>query len=82
VTRQAFFGGLAMLVMIIVSMMSPLLVRRLAVLGFLAAFVALVLLPVFGTDFGKGATRWYSLGFAAVQPSEFSNPVLWSSLLG
>ncbi len=74
VTRQTFFGGLAMFVLIAVSMMSPVLVRRLAVLGFLAAFVALALLPFFGTDFGKGATRWYSLGFASVQPSEFLKP--------
>jgi cell division protein FtsW len=33
------------------------------------------MLPFLGTDFGKGATRWYSLGFAAVQPSEFLKPV-------
>ncbi|MBO9464996.1 putative lipid II flippase FtsW [Tropicibacter sp. R15_0] len=74
VQRQAFFGGLAMVVMFLTSMMSPLLVRRLAVLGFLAAFVALALLPVLGTDFGKGAVRWYSLGFASIQPSEFLKP--------
>ncbi len=74
VQRQAFFGGVAMMVMVAVSMMTPQLVRRLAVLGFLAAFVALAALPVFGTDFGKGAVRWYSLGFASVQPSEFLKP--------
>ncbi len=74
VTRQAIFGGVAMTVMFIVSMMSPTLVRRLAILGFLCAFVALAFLPVFGTDFGKGATRWYSLGFASLQPSEFLKP--------
>ncbi len=74
VIRQAIFGGMAMIVMFAVSMMSPTLVRRLAVLGFLAAFVALAFLPVFGTDFGKGATRWYSLGFASVQPAEFLKP--------
>ncbi len=74
VTRQAIFGGAAMVVMFTVSMMSPTLVRRLAVIGFLCAFAALVMLPVFGTDFGKGATRWYSLGFASVQPSEFLKP--------
>ena len=28
----------------------------------------------FGTDFGKGAVRWYGLGFASVQPSEFLKP--------
>jgi cell division protein FtsW len=74
VQRQAFFGGLAMIAMMLTSMMSPAVVRRLAVVGFIAAFIALALLPVFGTDFGKGATRWYSLGFASVQPSEFLKP--------
>ncbi|MEL6450988.1 MAG: putative lipid II flippase FtsW [Pseudomonadota bacterium] len=74
VIRQAVFGSAALLVMIVTSMMSPVVVRRLAVLGFLVAFVALALLPFFGTDFGKGAVRWYSLGFASVQPSEFLKP--------
>jgi cell division protein FtsW len=36
--------------------------------------VALALLPMLGTDFGKGAVRWYSLGFASFQPSEFLKP--------
>lgn len=71
VQRQAFFGGLALSAMILTSMMSPQLVRRLGVLGFFCAFTALAMLPVFGTDFGKGAVRWYSLGFASLQPSEF-----------
>nr|WP_321254147.1 putative lipid II flippase FtsW [uncultured Ruegeria sp.] len=74
VERQAIFGGLALIAMLLTSMMSPTLVRRLAVLGFLASFVALAFLPVFGTDFGKGAVRWYSLGFASLQPSEFLKP--------
>ncbi|MEO1579053.1 MAG: putative lipid II flippase FtsW [Pseudomonadota bacterium] len=74
VERQALFGGLALGVMILISMMPPLLVRRFAVLGFLISFVALAFLPVFGTDFGKGATRWYSIGFGSVQPSEFLKP--------
>jgi cell division protein FtsW len=75
VQRQAVFGGMALGVMVFVSMLGPVMVRRLAVLGFVAAFVALSLLPFFGTDFGKGAIRWYSLGFAAIQPSEFLKPV-------
>ncbi len=64
VQRQAVFGGAALVAMLLTSMMSTTMVRRLAVLGFLVAFVALALLPVLGTDFGKGAVRWYSLGFA------------------
>lgn len=75
VERQAVFGALALTAMLLTSMMSPTLVRRLSVLGFIGAFVALALLPVLGTDFGKGAVRWYSLGFASVQPSEFMKPV-------
>ncbi|MCO6382609.1 MAG: putative lipid II flippase FtsW [Vannielia sp.] len=74
VQRQAFFGGLSLVVMFAFSMMNPSLVRRLAVLGFFVSFVAILLLPIFGTDFGKGATRWFSLGFASVQPSEFLKP--------
>ncbi|MCG7519190.1 putative lipid II flippase FtsW [Ruegeria sp. Ofav3-42] len=74
VERQVLFGGLALIAMLLTSMMSPTLVRRLAVLGFLASFIALAFLPVFGTDFGKGAVRWYSLGFASMQPSEFLKP--------
>ncbi|EEW24240.1 peptidoglycan glycosyltransferase FtsW [Rhodobacter ferrooxidans] len=74
VQRQAFFGGLAMLAMLGCSMLSPAMVRRLGVAGFLVAFLALAALPVFGTDFGKGAVRWFSLGFASVQPSEFLKP--------
>ena len=74
VQRQAVFGGMAIVAMFLTSMMSPTLVRRLAVLGFAVALVALMMLPFFGTDFGKGATRWYSLGFAAIQPSEFLKP--------
>ena len=74
VQRQAFFGCLALLAMMLTSMMSPQLVRRLAVVGFVAAFISLLFLPFFGTDFGKGAVRWYSLGFASVQPSEFLKP--------
>jgi cell division protein FtsW len=74
VERQALFGTLAMATMLIVSMMSPVLVRRIGVLGFAVGLVALALLPFLGTDFGKGAVRWYSLGFGSVQPSEFLKP--------
>ncbi|MCY1127399.1 putative peptidoglycan glycosyltransferase FtsW [Frigidibacter sp. RF13] len=74
VTRQVFFGGMALAAMIGCSMLPVALVRRLGVLGFVASFIALLFLPVLGTDFGKGAIRWYSLGFASFQPSEFLKP--------
>lgn len=74
VIRQVIFGVMALSGMLVLSMMSPTRLRRLAVLAFLATFVALALLPVFGTDFGKGAVRWYSLKVISVQPSEFLKP--------
>ena len=74
VYRQAIFGSLALFVMVIFSMLPSKVIRRLGVIGFLLCFVALCLLPFFGTDFGKGAVRWYGLGFASVQPSEFLKP--------
>ncbi|MEM8872220.1 MAG: putative peptidoglycan glycosyltransferase FtsW [Pseudomonadota bacterium] len=74
VIRQAGFGMFALVTMIVVSMLSPVEIRRKAILGFALAALAVALLPFFGTDFGKGAMRWYSLGFASVQPSEFLKP--------
>ena len=74
VWRQGLFGAVALVAMIVVSMLPPAEIRRKGVLGFLAAVLAMALLPWLGTDFGKGAVRWYSLGFASVQPSEFVKP--------
>ncbi|MDO5529581.1 MAG: putative peptidoglycan glycosyltransferase FtsW [Paracoccus sp. (in: a-proteobacteria)] len=74
VTRQAVFGGMALAVMVIFSMMSPRQVRRLGVIGFMISFAIVLMLPWIGTDFGKGATRWLSLGFTSIQPSEFLKP--------
>ena len=74
VQRQAVFGGMALVVMLVISMMSPRQIRRIGVLGFAAAFACIILLPFIGTDFGKGATRWLSLGFVSIQPSEFLKP--------
>ncbi|PIB24215.1 cell division protein FtsW [Amylibacter kogurei] len=74
VYKQVFFGGVALTAMIVTSMMSPRTIRRLGVFGFAIGFIAILLLPVLGTDFGKGATRWYSLGFTSLQPSEFLKP--------
>jgi cell division protein FtsW len=74
VSRQAAFGAVALALILVVSMLSPTRLRRWAVIAFLASVVALALLPVFGTDFGKGAVRWYSLRYLSVQPSEFLKP--------
>lgn len=74
VWRQAAFGTFALGLMLVVSMMSPLRLRRWGTVAFAVSVVALALLPVFGTDFGKGAIRWYSLKVVSVQPAEFLKP--------
>ena len=74
VQREAAFGVIALMVMVGFSLMSPDAIRRAGVMGFGLAFLALICLPVLGTDFGKGAIRWYSLGFVSFQPSEFLKP--------
>ena len=83
VNRQMIFGTAALAGMIFLSMQTPTTVRRLAVIGFIAVFFAIVMLPFLGTDYGKGAVRWYSLGFISLQPSEFVKPtfVLFSAWL-
>ena len=75
VARQGFFGILALTVMVYVSIQEPRRIKRWAVICFGLSFLALVLLPVFGTNYGKGAARWFSLGVISVQPSEFIKPV-------
>ncbi|MEM1382263.1 MAG: putative peptidoglycan glycosyltransferase FtsW [Pseudomonadota bacterium] len=74
VLRHVFFAGVALGAMVAVSMCTAKTVRRAGIFIFTLAFAATALLPWFGTDFGKGAVRWFSLGFASVQPSEFLKP--------
>lgn len=74
VERQLGFGALSLVLMLCLTLITPQQVRRYGVTAFLFAFAALLFLPIFGTDFGKGAVRWYSLGFGSFQPSEFLKP--------
>ena len=76
VQRQVFFGLIGIVAMISLSMCSPERIRRFGVIGFFVSLLALMLLPFFGTDFGKGAVRWFSLGVGSIQPSEFLKPML------
>lgn len=74
VLRQVVFAIPAFLAMFLFSLASPTGVRRAGVLIFAVLMAAVLMLPVLGTDFGKGAVRWYSLGFVSLQPSEFLKP--------
>jgi cell division protein FtsW len=74
--KHVVFATLSMTAMFLVSMQSPETIRRWGVLGFGIGFVVLALLPVIGSDFGKGAVRWLSIAGTSVQPSEFIKPCL------
>lgn len=73
VTRQYIFLVLSFITMIAVSMLDVRTIRRLATYGLVASLVAMLLLPLIGTD-SKGARRWLDLGFFTLQPSEFMKP--------
>ena len=60
--------------MILISMLPLIIVRRIALGGFLISVIAIILLPTFGTDYGKGAIRWFSFASISLQPSEFLKP--------
>jgi cell division protein FtsW len=74
VVRHVVFMMTALATIATISMFSLTMIRRLGAVLFLGALAATMALPWLGTDFGKGAVRWYSLGFFSLQPSEFLKP--------
>ena len=74
VNRQAIYGFISFCVIIFLSTTSVPVVRRFGITGFFLVVIALALLPIFGTDFGKGAVRWFSLNWLTIQPSEYLKP--------
>ncbi len=74
VYRQAIYAIISFSLVIFLSTTSLLFLRRAGVVGFFAVFFALIFLPFFGVDFGKGAVRWFSLNWITIQPSEYLKP--------
>ena len=74
VLRQVVYLGLAVALILGISTLGPRGIRRGGVILFLVMIAATAALPWFGTNFGKGAVRWYALGFGSIQPSEFLKP--------
>ena len=75
VSRQATYLPIALLVMIGVSLLSPVGARRLATIVFLGAVLMLVATLMVGTEI-KGARRWVNIAGFSLQPSEFVKPAL------
>jgi len=73
VHRHFIFLPMALAVMIGTSLLTPRGVRRLALLVFVGAIIAMIAVLLVGVE-TKGATRWLSIAGFSLQPSEFIKP--------
>ncbi len=73
--RQVVFALLALAVMVAVSFVPRLWVRRGAALAYMPLLI-LIAVTLFIGDDTKGATRWIAVGSFLFQPSEFMKPCL------
>jgi len=73
--RMMVWAAGGVVTMLLMSLMSPRGVRRIAVLALLGGLVVMAALPFIGNEV-KGAARWVNLGPLSLQPSEFVKPSL------
>src|SRR5215472_14210157 len=73
ILKQVFFLALAGLIVTAVSLASPRSIRRIAIIGCIAALGFTAATMGIGVEI-KGARRWISLPGMSVQPSEFLKP--------
>jgi len=73
VERHVIFSAAGVVIMLAVSLFSPLAVRRFALALFAAAIAGMIAVHFFGSDI-QGARRWLSLFGHSLQPSEFAKP--------
>jgi cell division protein FtsW len=73
ILKQVFFLALAGLIVVLVSLLSPRDIKRLAIAGCVIALALTAATMVVGVEI-KGARRWISLPGMTVQPSEFLKP--------
>lgn len=73
VERQVFFAAVGVAIMLLVSLLSPAGVRRLALVLVAGALVLLVVVHVAGVEI-NGAKRWLTFAGHSFQPSEIAKP--------
>lgn len=73
ILKQVVFLAVGGVIVVVVSLLSPRDVRRLALAGCIVALVLTAATLVIGVDI-KGARRWIALPMMAIQPSEFLKP--------
>lgn len=73
VERHVLFTGVGLLIMVVVSLLSPAGVRRLALTLVIVSFGLLLVVHFSGAEI-NGAKRWLSFGGHSFQPSEMAKP--------
>ncbi|MBL6941443.1 MAG: cell division protein FtsW [Rhodospirillales bacterium] len=73
VRRQFVFLPVSMIIMVVVSLMTPRGIRRVAVGCAILAIIGMLATLIAGSEI-KGATRWIHTAGFSVQPSEFLKP--------
>jgi cell division protein FtsW len=73
ILKQVVFLAIAGVIVVLVSLLSPRDIKRLAIAGCLIALALTAATMVMGVEI-KGARRWISLPGMTVQPSEFLKP--------
>ena len=73
IVKQVFFLAAAGFIVVGVSLLSPRMIKRLALAGCVAALILTAATMVMGVEI-KGARRWISLPGMTIQPSEFLKP--------
>jgi cell division protein FtsW len=73
ILKQVVFLALAAVVVVLVSLLSPRNIKRLAIAGCLIALAVTAATMVMGVEI-KGARRWISVPGMTIQPSEFLKP--------
>ena len=75
VRKQSVFLPLAIAVMLGISLMPALWIRRFSAVGLFVGFIMMLGTLAFGDEI-NGAQRWLLLGVFSIQPSEFIKPFL------
>lgn len=73
VRKQSVFLPVAIAVMLSISLMPALWIRRFATIGLALGFILMMGTLIFGAEI-NGAQRWLRLGPLSIQPSEFVKP--------